>query len=46
MGTLVMFKGRGKANEPFVTTFLVCPAVFAVLIDRTITNAALYGPVK
>jgi hypothetical protein len=39
LGTLGMF--RGKVNEPFVTTFLVCPAVFAVLIDKTMTNAAL-----
>ena len=36
----------GGNNEPFVTTFFVCPAVFAVLMLNTITNAALYGPVR
>lgn len=33
--------GLGRLNEPFVTTFFVWPAVFAVLMERTMTKAAL-----
>lgn len=35
-----------RKSTPFVKTFFVCPAVFAVVIDKIMQKAALYGPVK
>jgi hypothetical protein len=35
-----------RNKNAFVTTFFVCPAVFAVLKLRTSTKLALYAPVR